>query len=79
MTVHRVFNHSDINESQLYNQPEHYVCIADNTIEFIVRMRPVDCFFTAIKVTHIEFIGQADPDFPLERLVRAFGVEESCS
>jgi hypothetical protein len=42
-------------------------------------MRPVDCFFTAIKVTHIEFIGQADPDFPLERLVRAFGVEESCS
>lgn len=59
--------------------PEHYSCITDNAIEFIVRMRPVDCFFTAIKVTHIDFIGEADPDCPLEKLVRAYGLEESCS
>ena len=56
MTVNRLFNHFDINESQLYNLPEHYICIADHTIEFIVRMRPIDCFFTAIKVTHYDFI-----------------------
>ncbi|CAD8174301.1 unnamed protein product [Paramecium octaurelia] len=79
MTVNRVFNHFDINESQLYNLPEHYICIADNTVEFIVRMRPIDCFFTAIKVTHYDFIDQVDADFPLEKLVRAYGIEESCA
>ncbi|CAD8066369.1 unnamed protein product [Paramecium sonneborni] len=79
MTVNRLFNHTDINESQLYNLPEHYVCIADHTIEFIVRMRPIDCFFTAIKVTHYDFIDQVDADFPLEKLIRAYGIEESCA
>ncbi|CAD8073149.1 unnamed protein product [Paramecium primaurelia] len=79
MTVNRLFNHFDINESQLYNLPEHYICIADHTVEFIVRMRPIDCFFTAIKVTHYDFIDQVDVDFPLEKLVRAFGIEESCA
>ncbi|CAD8102059.1 unnamed protein product [Paramecium primaurelia] len=79
MTVNRLFNHFDINEAQLYNLPEHFICIADHTIEFIVRMRPIDCFFTAIKVTHYDFIDSIDADFPLEKLVRAFGIEESCA
>ncbi|CAD8166819.1 unnamed protein product [Paramecium pentaurelia] len=78
-SIKQIFNHSDINESQLYNLPEHYICIADHTIEFIVRMRPIDFFFTAIKVTHYDFINQAYEDFPLEKLIRAYGIEESCA
>ncbi|CAD8075278.1 unnamed protein product [Paramecium sonneborni] len=78
-SIKKIFNHSDVNESQLYNLPEHYVCIAGHTIEFIVKMRPIDCFFTAIKVTHYDFINQNYEDFPLEKLIRAFGIEESCS
>lgn len=42
-------------------------------------MRPIDCFFTAIKVTHYDFLEHVDIDFPLEKLVRAYGIEESCS
>lgn len=47
-------------------------------LEFLIQMRPVDHFFMALKATHIDFISSNDCDLPVERLVQAYGIEESC-
>jgi hypothetical protein len=48
-------------------------------LHFLARLRPVDFLFMAVKVTHIDYIHRTDPELPLERFVRAYGVHETCS